>query len=96
MGRQLTQFAGPVPACYQSSQQYEEWKYWARLACEDVSEAGPCTDCNPKFQAEMIWCGRCENPFVEFKMFPVKMHRKYIGDELRGYVDVNYANQEKE
>lgn len=87
MIKRMTKFAGEFPLCFESSEQYKEWKRLAFISKDNVRNAGPCTDCTAKFQKDMIWEGRCENPHVEFDYFPVKMAGKHIDDELRGYAE---------
>lgn len=89
----LTKFKSVKPACFTSVEQYREWKHWARMSMENVSRMGPCIDCTPEFQQEMIACKRCENPFVEFKLFPGYVKGRFVGGELKGYVDTDYVNQ---
>lgn len=81
-----THFAGEYPACFSSLEQYTEWKELARISCENLHHAGPCTDCTKEFQERMIDEDRCENQQVVFRMFPVRANGKIIGHELCGCV----------
>ena len=57
-------FAGKYPKCFDSLQQYREWKSYARTA---QGSEWVCSDCTPQFQDRMKACGRCENPHVQFQ-----------------------------
>jgi len=57
-------FEGKFPKCFDSQQQYKEWKFYARRA---QGTEWPCNDCLPEFQERMKACGRCENPHVQFQ-----------------------------
>lgn len=59
----MPRFAGDIPRCFT----YDQWAYWheaARLL--SPGEVGPCADCTPDYQSEMIRQGRCERPGVLF------------------------------
>lgn len=83
--KQHVTFAGSMPACFNSSEDYHEWKKLARRSCVHP-KTSVCTDCLPEFQALMIECGRCENPEIEFKWVPVKINRRETVQEMQGYL----------
>lgn len=57
-----------APRCFDSQ---ERWKLWweASNACAHKENAmqRACTDCNPKYQEQMILAGRCEHPETKFR-----------------------------
>jgi hypothetical protein len=56
-------FSGSTPACFDSPEQYHAWKEMARMA---PVKLGPCADCTPDYQRQMIQQKRCENVHVQF------------------------------
>jgi hypothetical protein len=78
-------FAGKKPACFNSVEDYAEWKKQARRSCVHP-KTSVCTDCLPEFQALMIECGRCENPEIKFKWVPVKVNKWETVQEMQGYL----------
>lgn len=57
------EFAGSVPRCFETKEQFVAWREAARLA---YAHYGPCTDCTPEYQARMKEENRCEQPQVVF------------------------------
>jgi hypothetical protein len=46
------------------------------------ARAGParfCTDCTPDYQEEMVAQGRCDNPWIEFRIVGVKLDAGITG-----------------
>ena len=91
-------FAGQVPACFHSLEQYEDWKVLARMAGANVApRTGVCVDCTPEYQSEMIACGRCENPEVRFQWVNVKLNNRETCKELLGHLpSIKYQLKQKE
>jgi hypothetical protein len=58
-------FAGVFPLCFADMESYDTW---VELAKTSYAVAGPCTDCTPEYQQEMIKQKRCENPDIRFKI----------------------------
>lgn len=85
MTRPLVRYAGSKPACFDTQDQYDQWKVLARLALSG-SRYGACVDCTPEFQQRMIRQKRCENPTVEFRNVCVKQSENTVAQELQGYV----------
>jgi hypothetical protein len=85
MSRQRVDFQGRVPRCFDSAVQYAEWRDAARLAkLGALWILGPCIDCTPKYQGEMIQQRRCENQNIRFRMVEVKEGNQ-TEMELQGY-----------
>ncbi len=87
MRQSLVKFAGEKPKCFTSHEQYKDWRKLARGTVTNKT-FGPCIDCTPKFQQDMIRDKRCENPFVEFRMVKVLLRKGETVDEMQGYVRV--------
>lgn len=62
--RVYVHFHKEYPLCFASKEQYASWGELARGSTRALY--GPCTDCLPKYQAEMIKEKRCEHPEVQF------------------------------
>jgi hypothetical protein len=81
-------FMGSVPKCFDSAAQYAEWRDAARMAKVGALWAlGPCIDCTPKYQGEMVKQRRCENQNVRFRMVEVREGNQ-TEMELQGYFPV--------
>ena len=87
MRKPLVKFAGEKPKCFTSHTQYKDWRKLARGTVTNKT-FGPCIDCTPKFQQDMIRTKKCENPFVEFRMVKVMLREGETVDEMQGYVRV--------
>jgi hypothetical protein len=87
MIKNKTTFAGPTPACFDTQQQYHEWKVLASRSFDWTSRRlGPCVDCTPEFKGKMRAAKRCENPEIRFDWVKVKISKKHYGEELQGYL----------
>jgi len=87
MIKKRTTFAGNKPACFESPQQYHDWKVLALRSFDKTSRrVGPCVDCTPEFKGKMRAAKRCENPEIRFDWVRVKIDSKEYGEELRGYL----------
>jgi len=62
--RPILKMAGEYPKCFDSLQQYLEWK---ELALQSIPTFRHCEDCLPTYQLEMKNQRRCENPEVQFQ-----------------------------
>lgn len=69
------------PACFDSAQQYREWKELARLSKVSPTNSY-CNDCTPEYQSRMIVEGRCGYPTVRFKTLGKGVTRELIGVRL--------------
>lgn len=78
-------YAGSKPKCFDSQEQYDDWRRLAKLSLVGMA-SGACVDCTPEFQQRMIRQKRCENPHVEFRKVCVKVNRNQTALELQGYV----------
>jgi hypothetical protein len=58
-------FAGAVPACFTSAEQYRDWVIKARMAPPPPG-LSVCADCTKPFQMHMLRQCRCENGHVKF------------------------------
>ena len=87
MRESLVRFAGEKPKCFTSHEQYRDWRKLARGTVTNKT-FGPCIDCTPKFQQDMIRAKKCENPFVEFRMVKVMLREGETVDEMQGYVRI--------
>jgi hypothetical protein len=87
MRKSLVRFAGEKPKCFTSHEQYRDWRKLARGTVTNKT-FGPCIDCTPKFQQDMIRAKKCENPFVEFRMVKVMLREGETVDEMQGYVRI--------
>jgi hypothetical protein len=86
MRKVTVRYEGLKPKCFDSNEQYKQWIDLARQSGPIPSQVKACIDCNPKFQAEMNSVQRCENPFVQFKYFTVKINKNQTAQELRGWI----------
>jgi hypothetical protein len=86
MRKVTVQYEGSKPKCFDTHDQYRQWVYLARQSGNVPSQLKACIDCNPNFQAKMISARRCENPFVQFKYFKVKVNKHQTAQELRGCI----------
>lgn len=78
-------FKGSKPACFDSQENYNEWKKLARFPGSRVSSrVSVCADCEPEFQERMMACGRCENPEIVFEWVPVRINHRETTFELQG------------
>lgn len=59
------QFAGDTPKCF-TREQYAFWKVSAREA--SPGPLGPCVDCTPANQRQMLREERCERPGIKFRV----------------------------
>ena len=53
-----------MPACFDSSSQWEEWKQHARQT--NLNPACYCNDCTPQYQKSMVNAKRCDHPETFF------------------------------
>ena len=63
------------PRCFQSQQQFDEWRQLARMARE---QASPCSDCTAAHEARMRTAGLCDKKAVrrEFSIIFSKPSRR--------------------
>lgn len=54
----------PRPPCFESDEQWEEWRRAARLTAGSVVRF--CSDCLPSYRDAMISQGRCSHPGTVF------------------------------
>jgi len=73
--RMSISFAGRTPKCFDSQEQYWNWKEQA-LGCHPLPAFHVCTDCTPEYKLEMMLAKRCENPHVEFVERTTKIKTK--------------------
>lgn len=65
------------PACFNSSDQYREWKTLAFRS--NLQSFFICTDCTPKYQAEMIAARRCQDRYVDVRA----LHKSEKENDIR-------------
>lgn len=56
---------GRFPPCFNSHQQYQDWRYYMRVSLEGL-RLGVCHDCTPEYKMEMMCQGRCQHPETVF------------------------------
>lgn len=95
MRQSLVHFAGSKPKCFTSHEQYKDWRKLARGTVKN-KVYGPCIDCTPEFQQDMIRAKKCENPFVEFRMVEVMLRKGETTEELQGYVRVINEDEDQD
>jgi hypothetical protein len=50
----------PTPLCFQSREQFDSWREFARIAKDKCSI---CEDCNPAYKQKMKEVNRCKQAF---------------------------------
>jgi len=71
-------FSGTFPLCFADQESFDIWQELARNA---YAVTGPCTDCTPEYQQQMIKEKRCENPDIRFKI----VEGEYVGTFRSNY-----------
>lgn len=61
---------------------YDEFVEWRKFASSyrPPHSIWFCTDCTPSFQLKMRKEGKCDHPYIKFRL---------AGDDIEGYVDAN-------
>jgi hypothetical protein len=80
----------PYPPCFNSKEQYAEWKSLAIKS--HLKSTFICADCTPEYQVEMIKAERCQAPDVNVRLLQLKemedsLHQEIVEAKLESFSD---------